>query len=153
MKWLRSGIFLVVLITTVRAAPTLFADEDDPLRLPTNSAPISYDLTLTTNVHEGTIAFSGTVKIEIEIKENSDTLTLQNNGLTISTVTLSDSSEIAMESTYDEELDLEFVHVSSVSRQFYTGETVFVVISFTGQLSTGTSGFYRSSYSVDGQTR
>lgn len=152
MKWIRSGIFLAVLITTATAAPTSFADEDDPLRLPKSSVPISYDLTLTTNVHTGVRAFSGTVIIEIEIIENTDVLTLHNNGLTIQDLKLFSSGNELL-ATFTEETDKSFVHVTSSSRSLLMGETVSVEATFTGLLDTSTKGFYRSSYSIEGETR
>lgn len=152
MKWLISGILFVVLVATATAAPTPFAD-DDPLRLPKTSKPISYDLTLTTNVHSGTRAFSGTVKIEIEIVTNTDVLTLHNRGLTVGTVKLLDVSGAELRSSVTQETDKEFVHVQSDSRSLIAGEKVNLEIEFTGQLSTGTSGFYRSSYTIGSETR
>lgn len=153
MKWLSSRIFLVVLITTANAAPTTRADVDDPSRLPTSSIPISYDLTLTTNVHDGTRAFNGTVKIEIEIKEATDVITLHNSGLTVQSLKLFNSTDEEILTSLTEETDYDFIRIQSTSRSLQAGEIFTVEASFTGELSTGTSGFYRSSYSIENETR
>lgn len=156
MRWLKSGILLVVLISTVKAAPLTEAEnEDDPLRLPKTSAPINYDIELTTNVHAGQTAFTGFVKIEIEIVENTDSITLHNRGLTIAEVKLVnyDGEEFGVVSRADTQK--QFVIIEGLDRplQLRAGEIYRIEISYRGQLSLGTSGFYRSSYTVDGIRR
>lgn len=152
MKWLTSGILFVVLITTAAAAPTPFA-EDDPLRLPKSSIPISYDLSLTTNVHTGDRAFSGNVKIEIEVMQDTNVITLHNSGLTIESLKLFSSNGDEVETSFDEEKDKNFVHLRTSSRTLMVGEIFTVEGTFAGLLDTGTNGFYRSSYFVENETR
>lgn len=152
MKWLKSGIFLVVLILTVNSAPAPFAD--DTLRLPKSSVPIRYDLTLTTLVHSGIEDFTGVVKINIEIKELTDVLTLHNRGLTIKSVSLKNTlTEVDYEIEYSENKEKEFVYIESLIRPLNVGEFYTIEISYEGILQRSTSGFYRSSYKINGITR
>lgn len=152
MKWITSGILLVALITTAQAAPAPFADEDS-LRLPKSSIPISYDITLTTNVHTGARGFSGIEKIEIEIVELSDFVTLHNRGLSVSSVKLISESGNELEIAISEDREKEFFIIESLVVTLQPGARYTVEIEFSGFLQGGTSGFYRSSYKVGVETR
>lgn len=151
---MRSGIVLVALITAVWAAPTPFAD-DDPLRLPRTSFPISYDIELTSHVHNGNRAFEGTVKILLEISAETDTITLHSQQLTIVSISLVDSASVTIpinEHTF--ETDKSFVHITRTTGTFTVGQQYTIEIVYTGRLQTGMSGFYMSSYTeVEGVTR
>jgi len=62
---------LVVLI----ASGSVICQTLYPQKLPNNTRPIHYDLSLRTNVHNGDVAYSGNVKIEIEILEETEEIT------------------------------------------------------------------------------
>lgn len=158
MKLVRSGIFLLLLIATAKAAPTLVADvvefDEDDLRLPQTSIPISYDLTLTTQVHDaGARALSGFVRIEIQITETTDFIALHNRGLTIVTVKLINAAETELEIVLDTNSEREFLIIESQVVPLETGALYTIEIEYTGSLQTGTLGFYRSSYKVGAETR
>lgn len=155
MKWLKSGVFLCAILSSSWAAPAPLADEDS-LRLPQSSFPLSYDIALSTNVHEnGQRAFTGAVKIEIEIKETTDSITLHNRQLVINfpSVKLTNSVGTELQIAVTEETAKEFIHIESVGQPLTPGATYTLEISYSGLLQTGTSGFYRSSYTVNGVTR
>lgn len=155
MKWLESGVFLLVILSLSRAAPAPKADDDESLRLPKNSFPLSYDIALKTNIHAGQRAFTGTVKIEIEIRETSDYITLHNRELAIDIASVKLTSALGNELTIEvtEDPAKEFLHIESVSQSLLPGEKYTLEISYSGMLQLGTSGFYRSSYTVNGLTR
>lgn len=156
MKWLKSGVFFLVILSLSRAAPAPKADDDESLRLPHTSVPVSYDIALKTDVHESSRVFTGTVKIEIEIKETTDFITLHNRQLVIDHASVKLTSSVGGELpvTVTEDAAKEFLHIESVSRTLQPGETYTLEISYSGQLQQGTSGFYRSSYIAnDGLTR
>lgn len=152
MKWLKSGILLVAVLSTVQTAPTLFADEDS-MRLPKTSKPIHYDISLKTDVHEGLRSFEGEVLIEIEIAEDTNVITLHNRELTILEVKLLDETNNLVETLHQEEIEKEFLHIETTSKPLLSGEKYTIEISYSGLLQLGTSGFYRSSYKVDNETR
>lgn len=52
-------------------------------RLPNNSIPFSYDLTLNTDIDKGNFTFIGVVKIQIKIIEGSTAITLHYRQTTI----------------------------------------------------------------------
>lgn len=148
---------MLVLISTIRAAPLLLADDDeDPSRLPKNSRPIHYDIALTTNVHNnGDKAFNGVVIIDIEITENTDRITLHNNGLTAISTRLYDngveSDDIPHETSSD--ASRSFFFIDTPGRTLQAGELLTIEITYSGQLQTSMSGFYLSSYRIGSETR
>lgn len=153
MKCLKSGIFLTLLLSTVSTAPTPFVDEN-PTRLPKTSVPLLYDLTLTTSVHLGQRAFTGVVKINVEITETTNILTLHNRDLIIDSVKLTNTRTSAVyAATYSEEKEKEFVIIESTESTLNLGERFTIEISYNGLLQLGTNGFYRSSYRVGTVTR
>lgn len=142
MKWPRSGIFLVVLLSVTLAVTSL--------RLPGTSVPVSYDLQLETALESGARDFSGSVKILIQIVQDTDILTLHNRQLTIQTVKVTDSldNEVPIDDPTHEP-ENEFVHIKRTSETFTAGLSYTIEITFNGLLQLGTSGFYRSSYNAD----
>lgn len=151
MKWSKSGILFMALLSTAVTAPTPF---EDSLRLPRSSFPLNYELTINApGAHFGQRPFSGTVRISVEIAEDTDTITLHNRELNIQSVKLSDSGSQQLAQTYELESEKEFLHIHASSRLLVRGERVSVEISFSGQLQLNMIGFYRSSYKVNGATR
>lgn len=153
MKWLKIGIVFVVFLSAARAAPAPapFADEDDPLRLPRTSFPLSYDITLTTNVHNGARNFNGFVKIVIVVEEGTARLTVHSRGSGIQSVVLLNSTDAVVTTDFVLETDKAFLHIDPVAP--LTAGTYTLEITYTAQLNTGTNGFYRSSYTINGETR
>ena len=149
MKWLKSGIFLAVILSLVRALPVPFADESDPLRLPKSSVPVSYDLTLRSNIHLGERAYSGSVKIEIIIKQDTDVITLHNRGLSVTRAKLVDenNNDIAVTLSYEDDKDFMHLHAP---RELKIDEELWIEIEFNGFLRVDMGGFYRSTYRAGG---
>lgn len=157
MRWTTGGIFAVLfLIATIRAAPLQLAadddDDNDPSRLPKNSKPIRYDIALITNVHTGEKEFSGTVKIDIEITEETNTITLHNNGLTPTRIRFygNDIDDIPHTTSVNTSYSFFFI---TTERVLQVGELYSIEITYTGQLQTSMSGFYLSSYRIGTETR
>ena len=129
--------------------------EEDSLRLPKTSAPSHYDIELTTNVHTGSRTLTGSVKIDIEIHENTDSITLHNRGLTILEWKLMDSEGEELSVTTRADTQKQFLIIEGLDSplNLRVGEQYKIELTFRGQIGAGTSGFYRSSYSVNGVTR
>lgn len=155
MRWLNSGIFLVLFLSLgTFAAPILPAAEEDSFRLPKSVVPLSYDISLTTNVHNGARAFTGNVKINVEIKEATEKITLHNRGLVPRSVTVKKTvggADVDVGQSAD--AGKEFLIIVSAGEPFQPEDLYTIDIDFTGQLQLGTSGFYRSSYTFDNSTR
>ena len=151
MKWIINGIFLVVISSSVWAAPTP-AVEDDPLRLPKSTVPISYDLTLNTQVHTGQRQFNGLVKIEIVVKEATNMITLHNKQLDVESLKLLAESGSEIVTTLRYEADKSFMHVDT-ARILAVNEKFTIEIAFKGSLQLDMRGFYLSSYREGSVTR
>jgi aminopeptidase N len=150
---MRSGIIFLLALSMVWAVPIQKSDDDDSLKLPKTSVPLSYDLSLKTSLRSVEREFSGTVKIQIEVIEATDTITLHNRGLAIESVTMIDSDGIALDASYRLEPEKDFMHIVVESRQLLVAEALTVEIAFTGSLRLDMSGFYRSSYKSNGAIR
>lgn len=154
MKSLKCAKFLLLFVFQVATSPVEPLAGDNLLRLPKTSFPLSYDLSLITMIHTGTREFTGNVKINVEIKELTNTITLHNRGLTIQSVSVKHTvGKADVPITISIDVAREFLIIESVSEDLQNGGLYLIEINFTGQLQIGTSGFYRSWYTVDGRTR
>ncbi|XP_037033807.1 putative aminopeptidase-2 [Bradysia coprophila] len=155
MRW-TTGLFAVLfLIAAIRSAPLQRAegdDEDDPSRLPKSSQPISYAIQLTTNVHTGERAFTGEVTIEIKIVNETDTITLHNNGLTAITTRLYGNGIDDVAHTTSSDTSRNFFFITA-DRTLLVDELYTIHITYSGQLQTSMNGFYLSSYRIGTETR
>ncbi|KAL7021704.1 hypothetical protein ACKWTF_011988 [Chironomus riparius] len=116
-------------------------------RLPNNTVPIHYDVSLLTDIHLGNFDFFGTVTIDIRVVEASETITVHYRQLSISSIDLLDFSGNMLESNVDFEQieEVEFLvikpHILLLEFNRYK-----VVIRYRGLLRTDDYGFYRASY-------
>ena len=144
---------VVVILSLINAAPTPFADEEDPLRLPQTTYPINYELQLTTNVHVGTRRFDGVVKIHIIVAQPTDTITLHSRGLIIDgPVFINDQGDTNVHESHEFDASKDFLHLKT-TRLLVVDEKLTIEIAYHGNLQSNMAGFYRSSYTVDGTTR
>lgn len=126
-------------------------------RLPNNTTPLRYDVSLTTNVHLGEPEFTGVVRIRIEALENTQTITLQYRQLTIETIAVYSNPDNANPTlitgtTYAFVEDLEFL-VITTPIGLALGQQYRVDITYRGLLRDDNMGFYRSSYKdTEGRT-
>jgi aminopeptidase N len=128
-----------------------YKDDDDgrEYRLPNNTKPIRYDVSLTTNVHRGDPDFTGNVRIRIQALEESNEITLHYRQITIETVQVfanADTGTDLIPSTFDYSEDVEFLKISLGSRLMNLNQQYLVVIDYHGTLRDDNQGFYRSSY-------
>lgn len=151
MKWLKVGVVLAVFLSVAKSAPAPapFAD-DESWRLPKNVVPSSYDIALTTNIHTGARAFTGTVNINLAVKEVTNTIRLHNSNLNIINLMLFYNSELVASTHLTTPAD-EFLTITTTDPLLVGDYTL--VITFSGQLGIGTTGFYRSSYRVGTTSR
>lgn len=115
-------------------------------RLPNDTKPLHYDISLTTNVHTGALAFSGLTKIFITAKEPTNVITLHALQITISKIVVSSvSAELvntATGFTIDTQTDFLRIPVPTlVVNNNYTVE-----ITYTSSLRRDNAGFYLSTY-------
>lgn len=164
VKWKdRSGLVavLVLLAVSVISAKvpidhfnseiTPFAD--DPSRLPENVIPVHYDLSLramTGNIFAGNRDYTGNVKIQIRIVSSTNSITLHNRNLNVTSVTLTPfagGNSISANHSYGA-YDFLIIESSSTLTQ---GQDYLLELDFNGDIRTDMNGFYRSSYRVRGE--
>lgn len=150
------------LITLINCGPTLTRSakvknvkelSDLKLRLPKTSKPISYEINLKTAVHTGSFAFDGNVVIKLAIVEATDSLTIHSKRLKINELVLLDSSDKEVPLTFTVVPTKDFINIEIIRRILNKNEEYTLKISYAGFLNRETSGFYRSSYQLNGVTR
>ncbi|XP_026787303.3 endoplasmic reticulum aminopeptidase 2 isoform X1 [Pangasianodon hypophthalmus] len=124
------------------------------LRLPNYIIPIHYHLLIHPNLT--TLRFNGSVKIEIDVKNNTNWVVLHSKNLEIITATVLDESEAHLS---DKVLPvLEYPSHEQIAifspKILSSGEKYFLYLEFGAALVDGFYGFYRSTYKTkEGETR
>lgn len=120
-------------------------------RLPNETYPEHYDITLTTNVHTGEKPFQGVVVIDIIVESTTKNIVLHARQLDIIRVTIADpSTGVAEELSTVYELEREFLTLASNSgKQFAAGTKWKLTITYSGNLRDDNGGFYLSKYFDD----
>ncbi|EER22934.1 aminopeptidase, putative [Coccidioides posadasii C735 delta SOWgp] len=112
--------------------------------LPTNVKPRHYDLTLEPNFE--TFTFDGTVVIDLDVVEDSTSVTLNSVDIDIhsSTIILDDGSEVSASSlSLDQDKQRATV---KFNQTFAAGSKAKLKQTFTGKLTDNMAGFYRCAY-------
>lgn len=142
-------------LSSINTAQILSKTRDYDLgyyRLPNNSQPLSYDLTITTKVDKKDMSFNGKVLIEIEILEKTREITLHANSLDIKKVDMSkiedDSNPLIeeLEHDYEDKRNFLFLKRKDDKPAFEKDSKWQLYIEYTGTVRTDNLGFYLSSY-------
>lgn len=114
-------------------------------RLPNNTRPMEYVISLHSRIDKGEFDFSGKVKIKLLATEKTRSITLHNRDSKIDKVELRDEKQKidVSEPTYDKETEKLTIEskIDLEVNKVYTLE-----ISYKGELRNDYVGFYRSSY-------
>lgn len=125
---------------------SLFEDEEESRRLPNSTFPVVYELSIKTNFPQ--LDYSGTVRIEISVLEETNLLILNQREIDISEIVLSDNQgEIVELGVFTTDDDLGLLRIPTIN-PLIVGETYFLNIVFNSVLRTDNYGFYRTSYWV-----
>ncbi len=116
-------------------------------RLPNNTVPLHYDISLRTNIHSGDFMFDGRVQIHIKVLEDSDSITLQYRQLVIRNVNILDVNGTIVQQNvrFIMTHPLEFLDILPQTALAIDDELI-VDVSYTGILRNDGAGFIRSSY-------
>lgn len=140
---------------TVGATATADDDESVSFRLPNDTIPIDYYVSLSTDIHDnGNASFSGKVRITIKVVEATSTITLHSGQHTIIRIDIFNFTEAPIISPPIEE-DIvpivfdafEIVQIPTSARLAVDQQYV-VEITFNNTLRDNNSGFYRSHYNT-----
>lgn len=117
-------------------------------RLPNNTRPESYEIFLTTEIADGIFEFTGVVQIDVNVVEESNSITLHHRQLEItSTQLLAGEKEISLAPVNYDSVS-EFLTLTTVNHKFSAGDKLQLTIEYKGTLREDRGGFYRSSYKV-----
>lgn len=114
-------------------------------RLPNNTIPKFYNVSLVTRVDQNKFDFSGVVRIELLVLENSQKIVLHARQLTVVSMKLTDSFGRDVSISHDYDNVGEFLNILT-SESLKAGEKYILEIAYVGELRNDRSGFYRSSY-------
>lgn len=122
-------------------------------RLPNDTKPLHYDISLTTNVHTGDRAFSGLTKILINVKEPTNVITLHALQITISKIVVSSGTTELVNTGTDFTIDTQTDFLRIPVPTLIVNYNYTVEITYTSLLRRDNAGFYLSTYTVQGVTR
>ncbi|ROL42500.1 Endoplasmic reticulum aminopeptidase 2 [Anabarilius grahami] len=124
------------------------------MRLPNYIVPVHYHLLIHPNLT--TLRFNGSVKIEIDVKNNTNWVVLHSKSLKIFTATVLDEHEAHLSDKVLSVLEYPpHEQIAIFSPKILTsGEKYFLYLEFGAPLSDGFYGFYKSTYRTKaGETR
>ncbi|XP_073695973.1 endoplasmic reticulum aminopeptidase 2 isoform X2 [Garra rufa] len=124
------------------------------VRLPNYIVPVHYHLFIHPNLT--TLRFNGSVKIEIDVKNNTNWVVLHSKNLKIYTATVLDEHEAHLSDKVLSVLEYPaHEQIAIFSPKILTsGEKYFLYLEFGAPLSDGFYGFYKSTYKTKaGETR
>lgn len=140
-------IFCIASIIAASLHTLKNAEHQKNYRLPNNTKPIAYDIYINTRIDEGIFGFNGTVKIEIDVLEESKHITLHQRQLSINSVELTNESHHLIPiipAHYDS--DTEFMTISPTNEILSANSTVFLTINYNGTLRRDLQRFYEIFY-------
>lgn len=121
-------------------------------RLPNNTQPENYEITLVTNIDKYDFYFSGEVIINVRVSEASSYITLHARQLTIKTVKLVNKSGTVVDlNPFTYNVTTEFLTIPTRT-QLQKDTNYILTVNYTGELRRDSFGFYKQFY-VDSQGR
>lgn len=144
------GYLLVILLiyVNIRESRSIVEENKDGIeyRLPNNTRPESYEITLVTNVDKNEFSFSGIVVIDIRVLEASSNIILHARQLNIQFVQLTTKNRTLIplnDFSYDRTTEFLIISTQTELRK----DTNFILtIEYIGELRNDQHGFYRTSY-------
>jgi aminopeptidase N len=164
VKFSTTLLQILVLITFTAASPLLeeavlsnIRTTEINYRLPTNVIPSTYSITLDPLIEaDDPKPFTGEVKITVKVIEETDSITLHYNDLSIKEIKVtrvSTSRELSAHHEYDSvthfcviKIDTEEEEEEEEDRLFKENEEYIITIDYFGYHRSDMYGFYRSSY-------
>lgn len=143
-------IVLILTIVTIHCAHTTDANEifDINYRLPNNTIPENYTISLRSWIYEGNFSFTGIVTIDLLALESSNFITVHQDGLTIGDIQLSSNNIFIPIEQFEHNDTLDFLTIP-VTEDLNPGQRYTLRIEYNGTLRDDDLGFYRSSYVND----
>lgn len=137
-------VLATIFFTIIRAD-----DEYVTYRLPNNTRPETYDISIRTWIHTGNSTFTGSSRIGILAVESTNHITLHQNVQRLESVRVLSADGVPLnigELGYDAERD--FLTIPILVNNMTQGSRYFVEIDYVGSMNVD-SGFYRYFYDVN----
>ncbi len=132
-------------------------DDGIQYRLPNDTVPETYDVYISTSIHNQIFTFEGTVSILLRVESDTSSITLHSHRLhTILDVSLIEEGSLNSIQLSGEAYDNNnnFLTIPLISGVLERGKRYVLHIVFNGQLQDDPRGFYKSSYiDNDGNVR
>jgi Peptidase M1 N-terminal domain len=115
-------------------------------RLPNDTVPHRYDISLSTRIDLGVFDFDGKVLILLEAKTATSVITVHSKQLTIDQVVLKNArTQATIVTLFKLNVLLEFLEISTAA-PLVVGQNYTLEITYKGTLRSDNGGFYRSNY-------
>ncbi|KAG5680229.1 hypothetical protein PVAND_009752 [Polypedilum vanderplanki] len=125
---------------------TKLVDAEESYRLPNTSIPLSYDITIRTDIHNAIFDFSGYVKIHAKILEATEEIILHYRQIEIDYIDLFNSTGIvASDLKFEKISKFEFLNIT-LPRIYNPDEEIILEIAYHGEIRRDGGGFYYGSY-------
>lgn len=124
-------------------------DDEVSLRLPNDTIPIHYDVSLTTRIHSQEFTYNGHVEITIKCLVATSTIVLHSHVSQITLITLkSGTVETELRNFLTDDEDTEFLTIQ-LDSPLVAEQEYILYIAFTGDHSEENLGWFRASYTND----
>lgn len=139
----------IVTLATLLVTTTIAQEDFVTFRLPNNTRPESYDISLRTWIHEANSTFTGSVRIGIVAIESTDFIRLHHNVQRLENVRVSTENEVPITiGPYSYNRQFTFLTIPVVGGNLTQGTRYFIDIDYVGSMNLY-SGFYRNFYVVN----
>jgi aminopeptidase 2 len=126
---------------------------DSTWRLPKTIYPKSYQISLSTRIHDqGDLDYTGSVIIFLDVRVPTNKIILHSKDLNIREILLFEGFTTVDGAIYSEDEARELLIIETRD-DLQPGQDLMVLIEFSGQLLLEGVGFYRSEYKMNGETR
>lgn len=128
------------------------SESQDDYRLPTNVRPRHYDLIVKTDLEK--LEFEGLVQIHLDVLQDSTSISLNSSDLQLGAASL-----YIVDSKVEQKLDSQSFHVAAervtyqIPKCLPAGSKATLRLRYSGKLSGSMTGYYKSSYEVEGTER
>lgn len=140
--------FLFALVPLLATTPVI-AQDFDTYRLPNNTRPETYDLSIQTWIDDANWTFIGSVRIGIVAVESTNFIRLHHDVQRIESVRVVSANEVPITiGDYSYNAQFDFLTIPVIGNNLTQGTRYFVDIDYVGSLNFF-SGFYRSFYDIE----
>lgn len=153
-QFLKVALVFCFLTATVAGSPfedrsvgdIEFRANGNTYRLPNNTKPEHYDISLMTRIDQASFDFSGIVRIDFVVLSNTREITLHARQLTVKDIRLLNGTQAIPLLSYSYNVVMDFLMIPTDNVDLLEGKRYTLDIQYEGILRKDNAGFYRSSY-------